>query len=88
MVREIVEEMMNESILPDIDKAIRKAHIKYKFNITDDNVNDYVDQILEELEFERLRSAEKGFADTTDLIDEPTTQSELDEAFGQMQDDL
>ena len=80
MFGEIVEKMMNEAILPDIDAAIRKAHLKYKFRISDDNVTNYVDEILDEIEFERSRSIEKSFDD--DLYERPFSKEELEAGQG------
>ena len=80
MFGEIVEKMMNEAILPDIDDAIRKAHLKYKFRINDDNVTDYVDEILDEIEFERSKSIESGFAD--DFYERPFSKEELEAGQG------
>ena len=84
MFGDIVEEMMNEAILPDIDKAIRKAHTKYNLNITNNNVGDYVDEILQEIEFERSKSLEKAFEEN--IYDEAFSKEEIEKAFGSTDD--
>tara|TARA_R100000152_G_scaffold19203_1_gene11351 strand:+ start:45 stop:1796 length:1752 start_codon:yes stop_codon:yes gene_type:complete len=87
MFHEMIEDMMNNKVYKDIDRILKKLHIKKLYGLNMDDAADALIEISDELELDRYRSIERAFDEDwgTMGIGRETTQSEIDDAFGKMQ---
>ena len=85
----MVNDMMIKRIFPELDRILNQLHIKQLYNISDDELAEYVSQVLDELRVSQYRKLidDEEF-DWVIRETRPSTQNELDAGFGQMQDDL